>query len=124
MLYKKDITIQLIIFTILLFLAMIFAFNILTKPANAIEADINKIEDNLVLQNLDEIDKNIKDIDKRWNKSEFTLRIVNTTEGVDKFEENLSQVTILTKHKNKDLLEYIAPLRDTTRLITQIIPKQ
>lgn len=124
MLYKKDITMQLIIFTILLFLAMVFAFNTLTKSAKAIGDDINKIEENLVLENWDEIDKNIKDIDKRWKKSEFILRIVNTTEGVDKFEENLSQVTILTKHKDKDLLEYIAPLRDTTRLITQIIPKQ
>lgn len=124
MLYKKDITIQIAIFTILLFLIMTLSFYSLTKPARTIEKDINDIEKNLVLENWDEIENHINDIDKKWRQSEFILRIINTTESIDKFEENLSQATILTKHKEDDLIEYIAPLRDTTRVITKIIPNQ
>lgn len=122
MLYKKDITIQITIFTILLFLVMLFSFYGLTKSARTIEKDIDRIEKNLVLENWDSIENNLKDIDKKWKKSEFILRIINTTESIDRFEENLGQATILTKYKDDDLLEYIAPLRDTTRVITKIIP--
>ena len=53
MLYKKDITIQIVIFTILLFLIMVFSFYSLTKSARTIEKDIDKIEKNLVLENWD-----------------------------------------------------------------------
>ena len=124
MLYKKDITIQLAITTILLFVIMVLGFFGLTKPARTIENNIDRIEKNLVLKNWDEIENDLNDIDKKWRKSEFILRIINTTESIDKFEENLSQATILTKHKDDDLIEYIAPLRDTTRVITKIIPNQ
>jgi hypothetical protein len=123
-LYKKDITIQIMIFTILLFLIMLFSFYSLTKSARTIGKDIDRIEKNLVLENWDSIEIDLKDIDKSWKKSEFVLRIINTTESIDRFEENLSQATILTKHKDDDLLEYIAPLRDTTRVITKIVPNQ
>jgi CHASE3 domain sensor protein len=121
-LYKKDITIQIGITTILLFLIMIFSFYNLTRSARTIEDNINRIEKNLVLENWNAIENDLKDIDRKWRQNEFILRIVNTTESIDRFEENLSQATILTKHKEDDLIDYIAPLRDTTRVITRIIP--
>jgi len=122
MLYKKDITIQLAITTLLLFLIMTFSFYNFTESARTIENNIDEIEKNLVLKKWDKIERDLNDIDKKWRQSEFILRIINTTESIDRFEENLSQATILTKHKEDDLIEYIAPLRDTTRVITKIIP--
>ncbi|HSQ33507.1 MAG TPA: DUF4363 family protein [Peptostreptococcaceae bacterium] len=122
MLYKKDITIQIAITTILLFLIMIFSFYNLTRSARTIEDNIDRIEKNLVLENWNAIQNDLKDIDRKWRQNELILRIVNTTESIDRFEENLSQATILTKHKEDDLIDYIAPLRDTTRVITRIIP--
>ena len=121
-LYKKDITIQIAITTILLFLIMIFSFYNLTRSARTIEDNIDRIEKNLVLENWNAIQNDLKDIDRKWRQNELILRIVNTTESIDRFEENLSQATILTKHKEDDLIDYIAPLRDTTRVITRIIP--
>jgi hypothetical protein len=121
-LYKKDITIQIAIFTILLFLIMIFSFYNLTESARTIENNIDRIEKNLVLKNWNYIEDDLNDIDRKWKENELILRIVNTTESIDRFEENLSQANILTKHKEDDLIDYIAPLRDTTRVITKIIP--
>jgi hypothetical protein len=121
-LYKKDITIQIAIFTILLFLIMLFSFYNLTESARTIENNIDRIEKNLVLKNWDYIEDDLNDIERKWKENELILRIVNTTESIDRFEENLSQANILTKHKEDDLIDYIAPLRDTTRVITRIIP--
>ena len=122
MLYKKEVTVPMIITTISLFLIMVFVFYALTKSARTIEGNINNIEKNLVLKNWDGIEDDISDIDKKWRQSEFILRIINTTESIDRFEENLSQATILAKYKEDNLIEYIAPLKDTTRVITKIIP--
>lgn len=119
---QKDFRIYIGLMSIILFIVLILVLNNLIRPSKQIIYDINQIEVHLSSDNWAQIEYYFDDIKKLWTKYELLLKIINTPEHMDRFEELLSQSTTLIKEQNKSLIEYIPALKKLSYGVITSLP--